>query len=131
MKNIVIDTSSIIAVILAEPEKEKLVGLTKNANLLAPASLHWEIGNAFSAMFKKKRISLNDAIAAIDIYENIPIQFIDIELKNALELAHGSNIYAYDAYMIICALSYKAPLLTLDDVLIRIAREYKIKILEV
>jgi predicted nucleic acid-binding protein len=131
MKNIVIDTSSLLAVILNEPEKERLIELTRETNLLAPMSLHWEIGNAFSTMFKKKRISLKDALSAIKIYEKIPIQFIDIELTKALELSHSSNIYAYDAYMIVCALSHKALLLTLDEALKKMAQEHKVKVLEV
>ncbi len=32
----------------------------------------------------------------------------------ALELAATHNLYAYDAYVLTCALSQRAPLLTLD-----------------
>ena len=59
--NIVVDTSVIVAVLLNEPVKASLIEVTVNATLSAPMSLHWEIGNAFSAMFKKKRLSLEDA----------------------------------------------------------------------
>ena len=51
---LIIDTSVIIAVLANEPIKKKLIKLTKNVELLAPKSVHWEIGNAFSAMLKKK-----------------------------------------------------------------------------
>ena len=131
MKDIVIDTSSIIAVILNEPEKEKLIELTRGSNLIAPASLHWEIGNAFSAMFKMKKISFRNTKTAIKIYQTIPIRFIDIDLNKALEIAHNSKIYAYDAYMIVCAISHRASLLTLDGQLMAVAKKYKAKILEV
>lgn len=53
---IVVDTSVIIAVIVDEPEKARLIESTKGASLIAPGSLYWEIGNAFSAMLKRKRI---------------------------------------------------------------------------
>lgn len=131
MNNIVIDTSAVIAVILDEPEKKRLIELTKGTNLIAPASLNWEICNAFSVMFKRKRISLKDAISAIKIYKKIPIQFIDIDLKKTLEISFSSNIYAYDAYMVACSLTYKAPLLTLDELLKQIAKKYKVNVLEV
>ena len=131
MQNIVIDTSSLIAVILDEPEKPKLITLTEGGNLLAPSSLHWEIGNAFSAMFKRERLSLKDAMLALNIYKKIPIHFVDIELSRALELAHLNKIYAYDAYVITCASFYKASLLTLDETLKRIALDQNIKVLEV
>ncbi len=51
--DIVLDTSVIIAVIANEPEKRVLIRLTKGAELIAPQSVHWEIGNAFSAMLKR------------------------------------------------------------------------------
>jgi len=50
---ITIDTSTILAVVLNEPEKHQLIEITKDAHLIAPMSLHWEIGNALSLMFKK------------------------------------------------------------------------------
>ena len=40
----VIDTSAIIAVLLSEPERAALIRATKGAELVAPASVHWEIG---------------------------------------------------------------------------------------
>lgn len=40
--NIVIDTSAIIAVIANEPEKQKLIDLTRGAHLFAPESISLE-----------------------------------------------------------------------------------------
>ena len=42
--DIVVDTSVIIAVIANEPQRDILIDLTKGADLLAPPSVHWEIG---------------------------------------------------------------------------------------
>jgi predicted nucleic acid-binding protein len=53
--NYVVDASTIIAVIANELEKEQLVNITKGADLLAPASIHGEIGNAFSALITLER----------------------------------------------------------------------------
>ena len=50
---IVVDTSTIIAVIVGESEKDRLIDLTKDAIVVAPASIDWEVGNAFSAMLKR------------------------------------------------------------------------------
>jgi len=131
MNNIVIDASSIIAVILGEPERKRLIELTAGCNLFAPSSLACEIGNAFSAMFKKKRLGLRTVLTAIDAYEQIPIQFKDIDLKLSLEIAHKTDIYAYDAYMIACAVVHKARLLTLDKDLCGAAKRYNVDVLEV
>jgi hypothetical protein len=44
------DTSTIIAVIAGEAEKPRLIERTQDATIVAPPSIDWEIGNAFSAM---------------------------------------------------------------------------------
>lgn len=48
-------------------------------------------------------------------------------MENALEISHDFGIYAYDAYMLSCALENKASLLTLDRHLAEIAMKLKIK----
>ena len=129
--NIVVDTSVIIAVIANEPEKDLLVKLTQGANLIAPHSVHWEIGNAFSAMFKRNRVTLEQALKAIQAYSKIPIRFVDVELERSLEIAETSSIYAYDAYLIRCALRYRSPLISLDRNLVNSAKRMKVKVIEV
>lgn len=129
--NIVTDTSVIIAVIAGEPERDLLIDQTRGANLIAPPSVHWEIGNALSAMLKRKRISLDKAFEALRSYQQIPIRFVDIKLKNALQIAESLGIYAYDAYLIQAALQYRAPLITLDTTLIDCARKAKAELIEV
>jgi predicted nucleic acid-binding protein len=111
---IILDTSAVIAVVANEVHKPALIRLTRGAELLSPASLTAEIGNAFSAMFKRKRISLEEAQAAVDEFWRIPIRLVPIDITRSLELSHSLGIYAYDAYLIACGLQYRAPLLTLD-----------------
>lgn len=129
--DIVIDTSAIIAVITNEPTKPSLIKMTQGAQLFAPRSVHWEIGNAFSAMLKRNRITLAEAQKSIAFYQLIPIRFIDIDLKQALKLAKRLDIYAYDAYLIACAEQKKCPLLSLDRGLKHAAKRVGITVLEV
>jgi predicted nucleic acid-binding protein len=68
---IVIDASAIIAVIANEPKKMAMLELTTGADLIAPASIRFEIGNAFSAMLKRHRITLTQALAAVALYQSI------------------------------------------------------------
>ena len=114
-KPIVIDTSVVIAVVTGEGHRAALIRATRGLELLAPASLPAEVGNAFSAMCRRGRISLAEATAAVAAFEKIPLRLIALELETALSLAHDLAIYAYDAYAIGCALAQGAPLLTLDD----------------
>lgn len=111
---LVVDTSIIIAVIADEPEKSSLISLTEGYDLVAPRSLYWEIGNAFSAMIKRGRITLDQASAAIEIYEQIPLNLVGVDLQQAIKVVDRYRIYAYDAYMIACALDLDCPIITLD-----------------
>ncbi len=120
---LVVDTSVIISVITNEKHKRQLIKVTRGEELITPESLHWEIGNAFSAMFKRKRIDINLAKKALRYYQRIPLRFVEINLEGSLEIAYNYSIYAYDAYFIECARIYKLPLLTLDNSLIEIAKK--------
>ena len=128
---IVIDTSVIISVITNEKHKKILINITKGALLLAPESLQYEIGYAFSAMLKRDRITIENTKKALREYDKIPIQFYSIDLERAIDIAHELKIYAYDAYFIECAATNRLPLLSIDDGMIRAAQHYGIKIIEV
>jgi predicted nucleic acid-binding protein len=117
----VIDTSAIIAVLLSEPERALLVRATRGTELVAPASVHWEIGNALSAGLKRRRFTLAQGQRALTAYAAIPIRFVEVDLALSLELAAEHALYAYDAYLLTCALQQRAPLLTLDAGLVRTA----------
>ncbi len=128
---ITIDTSALIAVIGNEASKQSIVDLTANCSLYAPASVHWEIGNAFSSMFKSQRLDIKPAQQALTVYSGIPIKFIDVPLEATLEISKAQNIYAYDAYLIQCAQQTSTSLLTLDNGLKSVARQVGVHVLEV
>jgi predicted nucleic acid-binding protein len=127
---VVIDASALIAVVVNEYDKPKLLELTREAELIAPVSVHWEMGNAFSAMLKRRRITTEQAMAALEAYLQIPVRFVEVELIDSLLLASELDLYAYDAYLLCCAEKYRSPLLTLDKKLIQSAKSKKIAVLE-
>ncbi len=131
MGEIVVDTTVIIAVITNEASKAKIIDATLDATLVAPRSLDIEVGNAFSRMFKRQRIDLQAAEKALNAYFQIPILGIEIDLASAVRLSHSLNVYAYDAYVIDCALKRKAPLMSLDGGLLEACRRAKVEIIEV
>jgi len=128
---IAIDTSAIIAVITNEQKKPELIEATNAVNLIAPASIHFEIGNAFSAMLKRQRIDLAQTVEALAVYRSIPIRLVEVELDESLRIASQLNVYAYDAYLIRCAEKYHCALLTLDRSLRAQAAAYGISLVEV
>ena len=128
---ITIDTSALIAVIGNEGTKQKIIEKTIGYSLCAPKSVHWEIGNAFSAMFKRHSSDIELAKQALTAYREIPIKFMDVPLEKTLEISHTQNIYAYDAYLIQCAQQTSTSLLTLDRGLKAIAENMGINVPEI
>lgn len=129
--DIVIDTSALIAVIVGEPERYKIIEITEGNTLIGPGSIPWEIGNAFSAMFKQDRLTLEDAEKGLSIFKNIPLRYVEPDFTNAMRLSKKINMYAYDAYLIDCAIRYKSPLLTLDRKLKTAAQNINVETMEV
>jgi predicted nucleic acid-binding protein len=125
-----VDTSALIAVIGNEESKHRIIEITEGYSLCSPVSVHWEIGNAFSAMFKRNKLSIDMAKQALAIYREIPIKFIDVPLEKMLEITRTHNIYAYDAYLIQCAQQTSTSLLTLDKRLKNVANKMGISVLE-
>jgi len=129
--DIVIDTSALLAVIIAEPERDRIVDLTSGQTLIGPGSIPWEIGNAFSAMLKQRRLGLAEAQQGLKIFHSIPLRFVRVDLNNAISIAHQAKVYAYDAYFLDCSIRHGAPLLTLDSGLKRAALKLGVKLVEV
>jgi predicted nucleic acid-binding protein len=113
-REITVDTSALLAVVLGGPERDAIVRATSGYGLVAPGSVPWEVGNAFSAMFKKKRLSLKEARTGISIFLQIPVRYAIPDLARAVALADELGIYAYDAYVLECAARFRTALITLD-----------------
>jgi predicted nucleic acid-binding protein len=128
---LVVDTSVLIAVLTAEPDRDKIVRQTVGADLLAPHSVHWEVGNALAAMLKRNRINRDQVRAALKAYEQIPIRFVDVDLSAALEVAADYGLYAYDAYIIACASENQCALISLDRGLLHAAKTARVNVVEV
>ena len=102
--DIVIDTSALIAVIVGEPEREKNIEITRGNTLIGPGSIPWKIGNSFSAMFKRHRLSIDEAQKGLKIFDGIPLRYIEPDFVKVLQISKQTNIYAYDAYFQDCAI---------------------------
>jgi len=117
--DIIVDTNIFLAVVLEEPEKKHIIQVTPDANLISPEVLPFEIGNALSAMIKRKTLTENEALEAEKKTHAIPVRLVAVDIHQSLKLAIKFNIYAYDAYFFQCAKRMK-----------QVAKELNIKILE-
>jgi predicted nucleic acid-binding protein len=127
---IIADTNTFLAVVLYEPERPQIVRLTKGRDLVAPAVLPFEIGNALSAMLRKRVLQAAQVISVWDAVQGIGVELRAVDVRSALAIAGKFGIHAYDAYFLECALSSRLPLLTLDRSMKRIAAELSIRLLE-
>ncbi len=129
--NIIADTNTFLAVVLYEPERASIIELTIGHELIAPEVLPFEIGNALSALLKRKRITTEEMLTAWYATQKIPVDLRAVDIVKALEISSAFNIYAYDAYFLACALFLHTPLLTLDKRMNQIAKNLGIKTLEI
>jgi predicted nucleic acid-binding protein len=130
-RDLVIDTSAILAVLLEEPEKQAVVNVTMGRILSAPASLRWEVGNAAAAGVKKRRLTAPRARRLISDFERVTIRELTIDLLRAVDLALELGLYAYDGYILEAARSSGYPLLTLDGTIQRSAKRLGLPLVEI
>lgn len=129
--NILADANIFLAVLLEEPEKKRIIELTRNSRLVSPAILPYEIGNALSSMYRRDRLSKLEIMGCLKNYQKIPIRLTDAHIHDALEIAAEFRIFAYDAYYLEIAGRMKLRLLSLDGKMREIAAELGIPLIEV
>ena len=81
-------------------------------------------------MMRRGRVTPDLAVQAMEIYESIQIRFIDVDVTASLMIAADYRLYAYDAYLLECARARRAPVLTLDRALARVAARMTIDVLD-
>jgi predicted nucleic acid-binding protein len=127
--DVLIDASALMAVLVNGPEKDHIVNLTKNCNLLAPTMLPHEIGNLLMRLKKQQVLNNQEIIAIYDDFKKILLRLLNVDVEGALIIACKYRIYAYDAYYLEAASRLKLPIITLDRKMKKIASNLNIQIL--
>lgn len=128
---IVADTTIFLAVALDGPEKRAIVDATTAGDIAAPEILPYEVGNALSAMVKRRQINAAEAGDVYRVTQRIPARLLAVDIPEALRLALRFDIYAYDAYLLAAARTLSCPLITLDKRMRQVAAGIGITVLEV
>jgi predicted nucleic acid-binding protein len=127
---IVLDASAILAVIVDEPEAQIVIDCTKDAAIVSPSIVSFEVANALSRMIKRGMVSSKEQmLSLIRNFEKIPMRTVGIDLQKALEIAWDNKIYAYDAFYLETAKRLMLPLITFDSGMIKIARSLGLTVL--
>lgn len=126
--NMVIDTSAIIASVMRGPERDALAEAASGHVLIAPGCVRWEVCQALSVMIRQKGIDVVEARRGMDILDNIPLRYVDVDMDQVLSIASRMKGVAADAFLLETAIRYNAPLLTLDRSLGRAAESLGIEV---
>ena len=127
--NIIADTNIFLAIALNQSERQSIIDLTKSAVVFSPEILPYEIGNALSAMLKRRQINAKSVGEILKITQGIKVRLLTVDIASALKIAIEYKIYAYDAYFLLAAQSKKCPLLTLDKKMKEVAEDMNINLL--
>ncbi len=128
--NMVIDTSAIIASVMRGPERDALAEAASGHVLIAPGYVRWEVCQALSVMIRQKGIDVVEARRGMDILDNIPLRYVDVDMDmdQVISIASRMKGVAADAFLLETAIRYNAPLLTLDRSLGRAAESLGIEV---
>lgn len=111
---IIADANVFLSVILNEPQRQLLIRMTLDSEILGPEILPFEIGNALSAMYKRRRLDTNQCLRVLEQFNKIPVRLVSVDIEQSLRIALEHNLYAYDAYYLEVAQRLNKPLMTLD-----------------
>ncbi|MDR0874303.1 MAG: type II toxin-antitoxin system VapC family toxin [Prevotellaceae bacterium] len=125
---VVVDANIFLAVLLNEPDNERIIEATRGVSFIAPEILPYEIGNALSSSLKRKHIDENEVLFAYQLFTQIPVRRTYVDIPAALELVNRFKIYAYDACYLEVAQRLNLPLFTLDTQMKEKAELLKLKI---
>jgi predicted nucleic acid-binding protein len=127
---ILLDASAIMAVIADEAESEIVINCTKDAIIVSPNVVSFEIANGLTKMMKKKVIDTKEKmINLIKNFKRIPIKTVEANIEKSLEIAWDYKIYAYDAFFLEIAKRLNLPLLTFDGDMRKIGKSMGINVL--
>ena len=82
-------------------------------------------------MIKRRKLEPDNLLSVWDATQQIPVDLRSVNIREALKIACQFNIYAYGAYFLVCAISLRSPLLTLDRRMNEVAKSLGIRIMEV
>jgi predicted nucleic acid-binding protein len=75
---IIVDASTLICVILNEPEKKRIISLTEGIYLVSPEMISFEIGNALSRMYKRHRLNEEQIVKSYKLFESLPVRLVKV-----------------------------------------------------
>ena len=115
----VVDTSAIGAVLFAEPTGERVTARLRDARLVAPDLLGYELANVCLRKIRANPEQRIGFLAAFARWDQMGIELVDVDHGGVLSAAEQSGLTSYDASYLWLAQRLNAELVTLDRRLAR------------
>ena len=128
--DLVVDANILIAIALSEPEADWIRQSSRSYLAIAPLTLPFEVANALAALARRNKMTTDRAQLAYSRAMSIPVALRSIDVGAALRLSCEHKIYAYDGFVLQCAMESAAGLLTLDRRLRSVAKRIGIDVKE-
>jgi predicted nucleic acid-binding protein len=113
----VVDASALAALLFDEPEAKAVADRLQDGNLVAPALLSFEIASVCLKKLRSNPQHREALLAAFALYARMPIEIVEVDHADTLQLAEALGLTSYDAAYLWLAQKLAAELVTLDRTL--------------
>jgi predicted nucleic acid-binding protein len=110
----VVDASALGALLFGEPEGVAVAGRLGQADLIAPALLHFEVANVCLKKMRRHPEQRDVLVTAFGLLEQMEVGIAEVDHGEVLGLAERIGLTAYDASYLWLARRTGAELVTLD-----------------
>ena len=110
----VVDASALAALLFGEPDGPAVAERLRGAGLIAPALLPFEVANVCVKKMRRHPDRRDALIAAFRMLDQMEVGVVEVDQGEALVLAEGSGLTAYDASYLWLARRTSAEVVTLD-----------------
>jgi predicted nucleic acid-binding protein len=93
----VVDASALGALLFGEPDGPAVAERLREARLIAPALLPFEVANTCIKKMRRHSDQRDALIAAFRMLDRMEIGIVDVDQEEAIVLAARSGLSAYDA----------------------------------
>ena len=110
----VVDASALAALLFDEPKAKAVADRLEDGNLVAPALLSFEIASVCLKKLRSSPQQREALLAAFALYPRMPIEVVEVDHADTLQLAEAFGLSSYDAAYLWLAQKLAAEFVTLD-----------------
>ena len=110
----VVDASALAALLFDEPEAKAVADRLADGHLVAPALLSFEIASVCLKKPRNHPQQREALLAARALCARMPIEIVEVDQADAVQLAEAFGLSSYDAAYLWVAQTLAAELVTLD-----------------